>query len=307
MTRFLQFTFSGLTDAAVFSLLSIGWVAVYRVSSVPNLTQGSLLVVAALFGQSLVSSHIPVGLALFLAVIAAGILGGLIDVVALRPARPGVHAAPVIITLGLAGVLDECSRLIWGSDARILDPFMNGPALVVHGARLQLQTLLLWVVTLLLLFLLFILFERTTLGKALSATAQSPEGAGLVGINAKLMRTAAFALGGTLAGIAGVLLIPISAVSWNSGIILGIDGFIAAVLGRWTYRGALLGSLLIGLLENYAAGYISAAWKEFVGLAIVLVALIAGSAAMQIPEWLQTLPRLGTLKQLRELRTNPGD
>lgn len=275
MVRFLQTTFSGLTLGSVLALLSLGWVVVYRVSGVLNLTQGSFLVIGALSFTSLATNNgVPLLLAGGLGVLASVGVAVAVDIAALRPARKGNVAAPIIITLGAAMVLDEASRRLWGNEPLRQAPFLDTKPLDVFGAKVQQHTLLLIGGTVVLLVVLWLVFERTLVGKALQACADSDEGAALVGINPKTMRTAAFAIAGGTGAIAGVLLIPTTAIGWDTGLLLGIKGFIAAVLGSWSYPGAVVAGLLLGLTENYAAGYIASAWKDVVTLSVLLLVLL---------------------------------
>ncbi|MGE3619971.1 MAG: branched-chain amino acid ABC transporter permease [Acidimicrobiia bacterium] len=276
MTRFLQISWSGLTSGSIVALLAFGWVVVYRVSGVLNLAQGTFMVVGALSFTSLAGEHgaplVVAGLVGFAASVGLAVL---LDLLALRPARPGGSPAQaIIITLGCAMVLDEVSRHVWGNDPLRQAPFLDTTPLDVWGVRVQQHALLLVAGTLVLLGAMWFVFDRTLVGKALEACSESAEGASLVGINPRLMRTVAFAVAGGTGAVAGILLVPTVAIGWDSGLLLGIKGFIAAVLGSWGYPGAVAAAVLLGLSENYAAGYLSSAWKDAVTLVVLLVVLL---------------------------------
>ncbi|MEU6083246.1 branched-chain amino acid ABC transporter permease [Streptomyces sp. NPDC047108] len=278
MDRFVQFTTYGLTLACVLVLLGLGWVVIHQVSGVLNLAQGSFLVVGGLTTTSLAG---PVGLplAVLAGIAAAGALAVVLDRALLRPARPSGPGGPIIVTLGAALVIAEGARGIWGVDPLLLEPFLPRDPVNVLGAPVLPHALLLWGGTAVVVAGLYLLFEKTLLGRALLACAQNPDGLRLSGTDPLGLRTLAFLLAGVLAGIAGVLLVPVTPIGWESGLLLGIKGFIAAALGRWTYPGAVVGALVLGLAENYAAGYLSSAWKESVGLGLMLLILIARAYA----------------------------
>jgi len=274
VSNFLQFTFSGITLGSILALLSIGWVVVYRVSGVLNLAQGALFVIGALTFISLSDSRgWPFAFAALTAIAFSSAAGIGLDGI-LRVARPGNHAAPLIITLGFAELAAEVSRQIWGPNIRLLGPFLRTEPFKIFGAALAPHTILLWVGTGVLLVLSWWVFEKSPMGKALQACSESPEGASLVGINPLAMRTLAFGIAGAVGAAAGILLAPVTAIGWDSGLSFGIKGFTAALLGGWTYPGAVASGLLIGLAENYAAGYISSTWKDPFTYSVLLIALL---------------------------------
>jgi len=276
MAEFLQFTIDGVTLGAIYGLLALGWVVIFRVSGVLNLAQGSFMVIGSLTVASLANQERwPLVLAILTALFATVMVGVTLDVAILRPARSGGHASSVIITLGVAEILGEASRHLWGADPLQLSGFLSNRAIhVPGGATVTAQQLLVWGTTAVLVGLLWLLFEKTLLGKALAACAQNPDGARIVGIDPKWMRTVAFVLASALAGVAGVLIAPTTPIGWDSGLAFGIVGFIAAVLGGWSYPGAIVGGLLVGLTENYVAGYISSAWKDVATYGVLLLVLL---------------------------------
>lgn len=275
MTKLLQISWSGLTVGSIVALLAFGWVVVYRVSGVLNLAQGSFMVVGALSFTSLATdAGVPLALAALFGFAVSVLLAVALDLLALRPARAGTPAQPIIITLGCAMVLDELSRHIWGNDPRRQAPFLSTTPIDVAGIRVQQHSLLLVGGTIVLLAVMWYVFDRTFVGKALEACAQNADGAALVGINPRAMRTIAFAVAGGTGAVAGVLLIPSVAIAWDGGLVLGVKGFIAAVLGSWSYPGAVVAGVLLGLTENYASGYISSAWKDAVTLGVLLVVML---------------------------------
>lgn len=282
MTQFLQYTVSATSLTCVIALVATGWVVIYQVSGVLNLAQGNFVVLGGLIFVWLSAEA---GLALPLAVLgtlacvaATGILA---DLVALRPAKSKTGMAPIFITLGLAEILTELGRMAWGPDPVTHTPFFSTTPIVLAGAAVQRQALLLWGVTALVFIGLWLLFERTLLGKAFRACADSPSGASLVGINPSATRTWAFALAAALGAVAGILLAPLTPIAWSDGLAFALKGFAAAMLGMWSYRGAVLGSAILAAAETYTAGYASSAWKDVVSLSFLIIALVVLAVAWE--------------------------
>jgi branched-chain amino acid transport system permease protein len=284
MDQFLQFTVTALTLACTVSLIAMGWVLIYQVSEVLNLAQGSFLVIGGLAFATLSSDHgVPLVLAVIIAIVGVSALGVLSDFVVLKPAKEVTGLAPIFITLGLAYVLGELTRAVWGPDPLTARHFLTDTPVDVGGVSIQAQAVVLWATTVLTLLVLWLVFDRTLLGKAMRACAQSPQGATLVGINPARVRSIAFGVAAGLGALAGALLIPLSPISWSDGLHIGLQGLVAAILGRWSYTGAVAGAALLAAAETYTAGYISSAWKDAVWLLLLILVLLAAAIRPRLP------------------------
>lgn len=284
MDQFLQFTVTALTLACTVSLIAMGWVLIYQVSEVLNLAQGSFLVIGGLAFATLSSDHgVPRVLAVIIAIVGVSALGVLSDFVVLKPAKEVTGLAPIFITLGLAYVLGELTRAVWGPDPLTARHFLTDTPVDVGGVSIQAQAVVLWATTVLTLLVLWLVFDRTLLGKAMRACAQSPQGATLVGINPARVRSIAFGVAAGLGALAGALLIPLSPISWSDGLHIGLQGLVAAILGRWSYAGAVAGAALLAAAETYTAGYISSAWKDAVWLLLLILVLLAAAIRPRLP------------------------
>jgi branched-chain amino acid transport system permease protein len=283
MDQFFQFTVSAITLACTLSLIATGWVLIYQVSEVLNLAQGCFLVIGGLLFASLSSAvGLPTLLALLLAVPVVAALGITADFIVLKPAKQVTGLAPIFITLGLAYVLEELARSIWGADPVTARHFFTDRPIDVAGVSIQAQAIILWMATILIFVCLWFAFDRTLLGKAMRACAQSPQGATLVGINPAWMRSIAFGIAAGLGALSGVLLIPLSPMSWSDGFHVGLQGLVAAILGRWSYAGAVAGAALLAAAETYTAGYISSSWKDAVWLGLLIVVLLAAATRLNL-------------------------
>lgn len=276
MRLLLQFVLSGLAVGTIFGLIALGWVLIYNVSGVLNLAQGEFLAIGALaFIWLHTEQGVPLTIAFLGAVALCAALGVALDVVALQRLGPTETIPMVLITLGASIILREAARAAFGVDPLTHPPLWGGPSFEVAGAAVARQTVIIWVSTAVLLLVLGFFFKATLIGKAMRACAQNPVGAQAVGINPAVMRTVAFGVSAALAGMAGVLLVPLSSMAWDAGTLVGLKGFVAAVIGGLgSYSGAVVGGLLLGVVEGLSAGYISSAYKDAFAMATLLSILL---------------------------------
>ncbi|WP_067461023.1 branched-chain amino acid ABC transporter permease [Actinomadura macra] len=272
MSAFAQYLISGLAIGCGFALLASGLVTINRVTHVVNFAQGMFAVVAGMTAGSLLSAGVPHGLAEAAAVLMAGLVGLLVGLVTLT--RPGLGAqSSLIVTLGIGFVAYAVETIIWGDDPRSF-PGLPG-AVRIGDAFVQKQSFLVIGATAMVFGLLMPFFTRTYLGKALTACASDAYAARAAGIDVTRMGLLAFAIGGVLGGIAGVLLTPLMPVSYNSDVLLITNGFAAAVFGALTRPGlALGGALALGVAEAMVAGYGEASYQTVVALALMLAIMI---------------------------------
>jgi branched-chain amino acid transport system permease protein len=272
VSAFLTYLLNGLAVGCAIALIAGGLVTIYRVTGVVNFAQGTFAVVAGLCTSSLLGLGLPHGLSEVAAVLVAA-LAGLLTGVAAIGRRGTTPLSSLIITLG-AGVLAYAVEIVlWGDQPRSA-PGLAG-SVTVAGARIQTQHLLVIGVTAAAFLLLALFFGRTYLGKALTACASNPYAARVVGIDVRLMGLLAFALGGLLGGIAGVLVTPLRPISFDTDVTLIVNGFAAAVFGALTRPMiALAGALLLGVAETMAAGYGYGSHQLEVALGLMIVVMI---------------------------------
>jgi branched-chain amino acid transport system permease protein len=180
----------------------------------------------------------------------------------------------IIITIGASIFLRGAALLIWGKDFHALPPFTGEEPLHVGAATVLPQSLWVMGVTAVLVLLVRYFFTRTELGKAVLACSCNKTAAQLVGINVRLMLLMAFSLSALLGGTAGLLIAPITFMSYDAGIMLALKGFSAAILGGMgNSMGAVAGGLLLGVLESLGAGFISSGYKDAIAFVIILMVL----------------------------------
>jgi branched-chain amino acid transport system permease protein len=269
---FLQYAASGVATGCAFALVATGFVAIYRVTRVVNFAQGVFAVLAGMLAYTLLGQGVPHIVAEGLAVGAAAVAGVLVGVVAIG--RPGTSPlASLIITLGLGIGSYAMLILIWGDQPISFDGLTGN--LEVGGVGMQVQYVLVVLLTAVAFVALGLFFDHTYVGRGLTACSSNPRAARLVGIDVTRMGLVAFGLGGALGGLAGVLLTPIQPVSFNSDVGIAISGFAAAVFGGLLRPGtALLGGLVLGVAQALVAGYSQASLQSGVALVIMLAIMV---------------------------------
>lgn len=269
-----QLVLTSLAVGALYGAIGIGYVIVHRLTGMVNFAMGDIAVAGA-FGAVVASSVLPP----FLAVVAGAVVGAIVSVVmyhvTLHPLRNHSMMVQTIVTLGVGIVLRSLLQLIFGTGPQQFDPITAGPSIPVLGAAIPRQSVWLIGIAVAGYILLALFFDRTMAGKALSAFSVNAYAAGIVGISLTRMATVAFALSGAIA--AGVMSaqVPTSFVTAGAGLVLGLNGFIAAILGGFDKLGlTLVGGFLVALVETTFARFVDAAQSSTVVFALLIVLLI---------------------------------
>jgi branched-chain amino acid transport system permease protein len=260
MTDLLQLVFSGLAQGAVYGLVALGFVAIFSVREMVNLAQGEYAALAGLSATTAVASGVPLLLAVVLVVPFVVLVSVVLERLFVAPVKHMTPLVSIILTLGISTALKAVMLLAWGPQARGL-PAFPGSDLFLGGISIRSQEL--WIL-------------GVAAGKALRACAEQPVAARLVGISPRTATMVAFAIAGFVGAVAGVVGSPIYFSSWEYGLTLGLKGFVAATLGGLvSLRVAMLGGLVLGVLENLVAGYVDTGFRDAVAfLVLVLVLLV---------------------------------
>ena len=197
-----------------------------------------------------------------------------LDKVAMVPARGASVVTTIIITIGAAIFLRGAALLLWGKDIFALPHFSSEEPINVGAATMLPQNIWVLVVTAVVVYLVRHFFDKTLMGKAILACACNRTAAHLVGINVRRMMLVSYGLAAFLGAIAGILIAPIAFTSYDAGIMLGLKGFSAAILGGMgSSMGAVAGGVLLGVLESLGAGFISSGYKDAMAFMIILLVL----------------------------------
>lgn len=276
----LQLVLSGLSVGGIYALVAVGFVTIHAVTGVINFAQGELAMVGALSACSLRAAGVP----LPLAVAAAAMVGAAVGLAeersvlwpALRRGRAGrvTELVLILLTIGASIALRGIALELWGSESYALPQFSTGAPFAFGGAVVARQILWILGLSAAVMAALQLFFARTQAGAALRACAMNRDAARLNGIGPTRMSALAFGLAGGVAGLAGAVIAPVSLASYDMGLLLGLKGFVAAVVGGLASPpGAVIAALGLGVLESIAAGLVSSGYKD--GFAfLVLVAVL---------------------------------
>lgn len=274
LAQFLQYLFSGLTVGAIYALVALGFTLIYNASNVINFAQGEFVMLGGMLAVFFLHAGLPLPAALLLAVLVPAAIGVLVEKLAIEPVKGAETITLIIITIGISMVIRGAIQIWLGKGTHSLPAFSGDAAIAVMGAMLAPQSLWVLGVTTVSVFALWYFFNRTLAGKAMLATSFNRIASEMVGINTNWVLFMSFALSAGLGALGGILITPITLTSFDIGIMLGLKGFVAAVLGGMgNGLGAVIGGLLVGIIEAMTAGYISSAYKDAVPFVMILFIL----------------------------------
>lgn len=273
-SEFLQFLLSGITVGAIYALVGLGFSIIYNASHVINFAQGEFVMIGGMGTVFIASMGMPLPLAMLAAVGLAILVGISLQKLAIQRAREASVVTIIIITIGASIFIRGLAGIMWDRDFHSLPAFSGEQPIHVAGAVIVPQSLWILGVTIAVAAALFLFFNRTMVGKAMLGTAHNPLAARLVGINTTNILILSFALAAALGAVGGILIAPMAPTHYQVGIMLGLKGFSAAIVGGLgSGPGAMLGGLLVGVAEALAAGYISSNYKDVVAFVIILLVL----------------------------------
>lgn len=272
---YLQFLFSGLTLGSIYALIALALVTTYNITGILNMAQGEFVALGALTACTFYSAGFSLAASFCFSVVITAVVGGLVERLAINPLPSVSSITLIIITIGLSIMIRGLALLIWGTNPYSLPAFTKGGPLKVWEAAINIQSI--WVFGLLIVTVtgLLIFMEKTYWGKAVRACVINRIAAQLMGINPYILSLMAFVISGALGAAAGVFITPITLATYDMGFTLGLKGFVAAIIGGINnVGGAIIGGLLLGVLEIFGAGLISSALKDAVALIVLIIVLL---------------------------------
>jgi branched-chain amino acid transport system permease protein len=276
MAELLQFFFSGLTVGAVYALVALGFTLIYNASDVVNFAQGEFVMLGGMATVFIALAGVPLPLAALLAVIATVAVGLALHRFAIEPARDAQAVTLIMITIGASIFLRGAAQIVFDKRFHTLPHLAGTEPIRIGGAAILPQSLIVLAGAAVIVLLLWLLIDRTLLGKAVIATSANRLAARLVGINTRRIVGLSFAISAAIGAVAGILVTPIALTSYDVGTLLALKGFAAAMLGGiGSALGAVVGGLLLGMLEAFSAGYISSKYKDAVAFLVILAVLFA--------------------------------
>jgi len=276
MSMLVQQLINGLTQGSLYALIAIGFVIIFGTMNLVTFAHGEVYMVGAFMGYfALTLWNLPWPVALMMGMAAGWILGVLMEKIAFRPMRNLGHMPPLLITIGMSIILKEAVMIVWGAENRPV-PSLFEQTIQVGTSQISLLQLVIMGIVVMLIVGLQLLIQGTKIGRAMRATAQDHEAAQAMGVNADRVFNIAFGLASLLGGAGGVLVgIYYNAVSATMGGTAGMKGFAACIFGGLTsIPGAILGSLIIGVVENLTVQYIASGYRDIIGFLVMVAVLI---------------------------------
>ncbi|SRR6266568_3400568 len=273
--QILQYTLSGLSTGAIYALIGIGFSIIYNATGIINFAQGEFVMLGGLLTlSSLELLKLPLWAAVPCAVAVSTLVGILFERLAIRPLRQPTPINLVIITIGGSILIRGLAMLVWGKDTHAVPPFSGDTPIAIGGATILPQHLWIFAITLIIIFINKVYFYRTISGKAMRACSYNRRAAGLVGIDVKRMVLFSFIISSAMGAVAGIIVAPLTMTAYDVGVMLGLKGFCAAIIGGMSSGAStVIGGLILGVLESLGAGLISSGYKDAIAFIILLLIL----------------------------------
>jgi branched-chain amino acid transport system permease protein len=263
MMLFFQQLINGIMLGAAYSLVALGLTLIYGILHIPNFAHGHKYMWAAFTSLFLVVNfHTNYWVSLLIAMVVLGLVGAGVERLVYRPLRNVPHINSFIAAIGLLLALESLSLIFWGADFRRFPTLYDKP-IHIFGVAITLQRLLVIVAAAVFIILLQVFIKRTWLGATIEAVAQNPEGAQLVGISIDRVSSLTFGIGTALAAAAATLIAPIFLVYPTMGGMPNLKAFVVIIIGGMgSIPGAVIGGVMLGLIEALGGGYISTDYKD---------------------------------------------
>lgn len=279
MTHFIQTFISGLSLGSIYALIALGYTMVYGIAKMLNFAHGDVIMVGAYIVFALTSyAGVNPYLALVISMAACTLLGMAIERFAYKPLRGASPLAVLITAIGVSYFLQNMALLIFGSQAKSFTSIVNLPALTLAGGKITIsaETIVTIIVSLIIMVSLTLFVNKTKPGRAMLAVSEDKGAAQLMGVNVNATISLTFAIGSGLAAVAGVLLCSAyPTLSSQTGAMPGIKAFVAAVLGGiGSIPGAVIGGVLIGVIEILSRSYISSQMADAIVFAVLIIVLL---------------------------------
>ncbi len=277
---FFQQVINGLVIGSIYAMVALGLTLIFGILHIGNFAHGQLYMLGAfatywlvtLWGWNIWSS-------MLVAMGSMALLGMVLERIVFRPVHSAPHINGLIVALGLFIALENVAFILWGGEERTLPSPYATKVVTLLNVSLTLQRLLVFIISILLIFLLYLFIQRTKMGKAIRAVAQDPEVSRLMGIPIHRISATVFAVSSALAAAAGALVGPIFCVFPAMGVTPILKAFVVIVLGGMgSIPGAIFGGFILGIAESLGAGYLSSEYKDaFAFAALILVLMVKPS------------------------------
>lgn len=273
--QILQYVLSGLSTGAIYALIGLGFAIIYNSTGIINFAQGEFVMLGGMLSFFFLTTlQLPLFASIPLAVFTSTAAGIAFERLAIRPLKNATPMSLVIITIGASIFIRGLAMLLWGKDTHALPSFSGNDPISIAGATILPQHLWIFAITFFVIIVNKLFFYYTISGKAMRACAFNRRAASLVGIDVKRMVLFSFVISSALGSMAGIIIAPLTMTAYDVGIMLGLKGFCAAIIGGMSSGvGTVIGGLVLGTLESLGAGLISSGYKDAIAFIILLLIL----------------------------------
>lgn len=275
LNQVAQFVISGLATGAIYALIGLSFAIIFNSTGIINFAQGEFVMLGGVLTIFCINAlQLPLLAAICAAVAGTTVIGLVFERLAIRPLKNATPLALIIITIGASILIRGLVMLLWGKDTQALPAFSGNDPISVAGATLLPQHLWIFGVTILVIVGCRLFFHHTISGKAMRACSFNPRAANLVGVSVGRMVLFSFVISAAVGSLAGVIIAPLTMTAYDVGVMLGLKGFCAAIMGGMgSGLGTVLGGLILGTLESLGAGLISSGYKDAIAFFILLLIL----------------------------------
>ena len=277
MEMFFGALIGGLTLGSIYALMALGYTMVYGIAKMLNFAHGDVIMVGAYAViVAVMQARLPAIVGILVSVLVCAVLGVTIEFLAYRPLRKAPGLSVLITAIGVSYLLQNLAQLIFGTEQKPFPELWNLPYLKLGGVEISGVALLTLVVTAIIMISLTIFISKTRMGKAMRAVSEDKEAAELMGISVNRTITVTFAIGSALAAVASVFYgATYVYIKPTTGAMPGIKAFTAAVFGGiGSIPGAMLGGIMLGIIEQFAKTYISTLWSDAIVFAVLVLVLV---------------------------------
>ena len=290
--QILQYLINGISIGAVYAIIALGYTMVYGIAKMLNFAHGDVIMVGAYISFCVTNYlGLPAIVSVIAAMVVCTVLGIVIEGLAYKPLRGTPSLAVLITAIGVSYFLQNTAQLIWSSSPKNFTSIVNIKPMAIFGGQLTITgEMIVTVLTAVLVMMVLTWFTtRTKMGKAMRAVSEDRDAAQLMGINVNQTISMTFAIGAGLAAVAGVLLCStVPMLQPTTGSMPGIRAFTAAVFGGiGSIPGAMIGGILLGIIENFAKAYLSTQFSDAIVFGVLIIILLvkpAGLMGKQIQE-----------------------
>lgn len=272
---YIQLFFSGITLGSIYAMVALGFLLIYNSTGIINLAQGEFVMLGGMIACTCYNTfHLPLFITFIVSVLSVTIIGALFELTCIHPLKNPSVLGVIMITIAASILFRGIAMFVWGKEEHGIPPFSGEEPVEILGASVPPQVLWILGVIFIALILLFFMYKYTLIGKAMHAVAANRTAAQLAGINVRKIVLLSFAISAALGAIAGILLTPMTLMSYDRGTPLALKGFAATIAGGLgNPLGTVIAGFMLGLIESYGAGLLSSHYKDVFALLIILLVL----------------------------------